>query len=183
MEVFSSFIFCTRNFDCIPPPQLLLSTLNILPHLISLSLSPSLKKKKSNQRKKPVRQKVPNKTHPENTENTQHLFMLASFCWAWSLHYSRVDIPSITSFERTDFPFSITCQPQFSCLLRVGLCVYFPFPCWGFVWVERCRTCVCCHSLHEFIYISVSSYLEVTVALESFITSGLTVCCLLLLHP
>ena len=42
----------------------------------------------------------------------------------------------------------------------------------GFSILNLCRSCVCCHSLYEFICLSVLLCLEDTVSLESSITSG-----------
>lgn len=81
--------------------------------------------------------------------------MLASFYWAWSLHYSRVDIPSTTLFERNDFPFSITCQLQIPCLLRVGLCVHFPFSLLGFC-LSWARQDLCVMSQSPWVHVNIS---------------------------
>lgn len=128
----------------------------------------------------PVRRKSPNKTkfplpHPPPKHPTKHevSFVLDIYSWSWGLPWSMVDIPTqlCSTGENWFSPFQ-QYQLQIAYWLGVGLTIYLPFSCWDFVCLNLWRSCVHCHSLYEFIWLSVLLCLTNPVSLEPPTTSG-----------
>lgn len=113
--------FCNIFWSFLLPDSFqILPTFPTVPTYV-LSFLTVLKKKKSKQTK-PSKTKIPKQKNP--TKNYRAYFVLVNNFWTWSLPWSVVDTPSVTSLE---FPFASGYQSQIVSGLGVGSCVHLLF--------------------------------------------------------
>lgn len=145
-----------------PPPY---SSIFTLSHILSVFLF--LKNKKNNTTQNDENQnwrrsmiKYTQRKQNVHKKKTWSLFCVCLRLLGLGLPWSVVDIFSDTS-RANQFPFSSSYQLQIASLLgvnvRVSMCPHVHVPLLVLahnLWLKPVQACVCCHSLHEWLYIS-----------------------------
>lgn len=123
-----------------------------------------INKEKTNKTQLPQQNKKPQKQN----KHKRVLCELASYPWAWGLHWSVASVPTDRhSIGEADFPLARRYQLQLASWLWVGLHIHFFYFAANFVSLNLARSWVCCHSPYVFIYESVPLYLGDVITPES----------------
>ena len=87
-------------------------------------------------------------------------FVLAIYCWAWSLPLRVICTPSETPLEKTKFSFVSNCQLEMASGLGMGALVNLPLSALGHHLTWTCAGCVHAATVSEFTQASVLLYVK-----------------------